>query len=148
MLLANLSRADLKRIARTVAGIVEPSLALPDPAQSAEDPDPARSGRVHDALRAWSEAATSPAMTDGLARVRDTSPRTSWYRQRVKAALAAQTSFHYVGEDDVRGRGIERFGSPVATILYLGLASAGETDRVIAYLDPAGAVAALSAQGF
>jgi CubicO group peptidase (beta-lactamase class C family) len=148
MLLANLSRADLKRIARTVAGIVEPSLALPDPAQSAEDPDPARSGRALDALRAWSEAATSPAMTDGLARVRDTSPRTSWYRQRVKAALAAQTSFHYVGEDDVRGRGIERFGSPVATILYLGLASAGETDRVIVYLDPAGAVAALSAQGF
>jgi hypothetical protein len=87
-------------------------------------------------------------MTDGFARVHDTSPRTSWFRQRVKAALATQTSFHYVGEDDVRGRGIERFGSPVATILYLGLASAGETDRVIVYLDPAGAVAALSAQGF
>ncbi|MDP9198932.1 MAG: beta-lactamase family protein, partial [Pseudomonadota bacterium] len=148
MLLANLAKADLKRIARTVAGIVDASLALPDPTKRADDPDPSRSARTRDALRAWSEGTASPAMTDGFARVRDTSPRTSWFRQRVKEALAAQTLFHYVAEDDVRGRGIERFGSPVATILYLGLETPGETDRVVAYLDQSGAVAALSAKGF
>ncbi len=146
--LANLAKADVVQITRIVAGIVQPALALPEPAQKAEDPDPARTGRALDALSAWSEGTTSPAMTGGFAAVNDTSPRTNWFRNRVKESLAARTSFHYVAEDDVAGRGIERTGSAISTILYLGLVTPEAADRVTVYLDLDGAIAALTAKGF
>lgn len=146
--LANLAGADLERITQTVAGLVEPALALPDPAQKSVDPDPARSARALDALGAWSEGRTSPAMAPGFATVNDTSPRTNWFRGRVRDRLAARTSMHYVAEVDVTDRGIERNGSPVATILYLGLVTTAGVDRVTLYLDREERIAALTTLGF
>jgi CubicO group peptidase (beta-lactamase class C family) len=148
IMLANHADADLTRITQRVAGVAEPALALPDPAVSARDPDAARTARVLDALAAWADGRTSPGMSAGFAAVDDDSPRTTWYRKKVGEALAARTAFHYLAGDDVSGRGIERHGTPVATILYLGLVGPGGADRVTAYLDAGGAVAALSALGF
>ena len=147
IVLANHADADPGRIALAVAGLADPALALPDPAQARADPRPRRTNAVLDALVAWSDGRGSQAMTGAFAADSDRSPRATYYRKLAAERLAGRRSFHYLDEVGVADRGIERRGSPIATILYLGISGSAGDNLVTAYLDRDGRVAALTIDG-
>ena len=147
IVLANLAGADPARIVTEVAGLVDAELRLPDPSRPGKDPDPARTERALSALIAWSEGASTPAMTMGFAAARDDSPRERYYRGLINARLLERESFAYLDEVDVAGRAIERNGSAIARIVYYGAVGNKGTDRAAAYLDAAGAIAELTYDG-
>ena len=148
VVLVNLADANPLRIAHEVAGLVDPVLKLPDPAQAGDDPKPERTRAVLAAITALSEGRTTSGMARGFAAARDASPDAEEFRSLLKERLANRTAFHYLAEDEFHGRDIERFGSPIATVLYLGLVSTARADLVAAYLDSDGAVAALTVNGY
>lgn len=97
--LANLAQAETETMAHTIAGLVEPVLALRDTAAKATDPDSAHTAQLRELLAAWSEFRVTPTMSPALAATASGSAREAGDRRRTGARLAQPTSFLYLGED-------------------------------------------------
>ncbi|HEY7515360.1 MAG TPA: serine hydrolase domain-containing protein, partial [Vicinamibacteria bacterium] len=120
MVLSNLAQAEPESIAHTIAGLLDPALALPDPRSPRPDPDPRRTAAFRDVLGAWAAGRTSPRMAQGLGK-RSASGRERESRKETGERLAGLESFSFLGEDDVRSRGIERLGQAVERVVHVGL---------------------------
>lgn len=105
-------------------------------AKAQEDPDPARTTRVAAALLALSKGGhaveASPEIVAGT--------KTSLGSDPV-VALKGFSGVRFVLAEDVRGRGIERHGSEVATVLHYKLKTPVDGKYVLAYLTANGLVA-------
>lgn len=139
IVLTNLARCDPGLVAHGIAGLLEPLLRLPDVHQPGLDPDPRRTAAVRDVLFAWARGESAPHMGPGL-QAAAMSPLESFLRERTASRIANATSFAYLGEDDVRGRSIERRGARVTSILHYALGAGDETRAYRLYLDAAGDV--------
>jgi CubicO group peptidase (beta-lactamase class C family) len=133
IVLANLAQAQPERMAADLAGIVEPSLARPEAAVSAPDPDPARTAALREVLVAWSEGVPSARMGRGLRGTRTGTAREKASRERVGKELKEAKELVYLGADDVGRRGLERRGEAVSTIVYSALRG-GEAVRRYRFL--------------
>jgi hypothetical protein len=129
ILLANLgdSAVDTTALATTVAGLVEPTLAWPDVKGRVADPNPKRTARLHEVLQAWASGEPSNAMARGLRGSAAGTARDKAGRDDLQTQLAAATGFVFIAGDDVRGRGVERRGETIDTIVYYALP--GEHER-------------------
>jgi len=121
VVLANLDAAEPELMAKTIAGIVEPALRLAEPDAAVQDPDPARTQRLHGVLAAYADYRVVPAMAKALAGTDAGSSREAYDRKDVGDALAAEESFKFVGEDDLSARPIDMYGEPVTRIVYCTL---------------------------
>jgi CubicO group peptidase (beta-lactamase class C family) len=146
MVLANLAQAEPERIATTVAGIVEPGLALPDPSVTVTDPDPARTAALREVLVAWSKGAPSPLMAKGLRGTHAGTAREKSSRDSVGKQLEQATAFVYLATDDVNGRGLERRGEPMRSIVYCGLRGGERERRYRFFLNDKGEVSDFSSE--
>jgi CubicO group peptidase (beta-lactamase class C family) len=119
--LANLSSAQPEKMAKAIAGLIEPALRLPDPDAKVADPDPERTKRLRGVLADYAAYRVSPDMAKGLAATASGSGREAWGRKDTGETLAAAESFSYVGEDDLSQRDIEMYGEKVARSVYCTL---------------------------
>ncbi|MCM2268841.1 MAG: beta-lactamase family protein [Thermoanaerobaculia bacterium] len=119
--LANLAQAEPETMAHAIAGLVEPRLALRDPAATAVDPDPARTARLREALGAWSEFRVAPAMSPALAATASGSAREAGDRRRTGARLAKATAFRFLGEDVLTPAARRQIGGDVARAVEYAL---------------------------
>jgi CubicO group peptidase (beta-lactamase class C family) len=124
--LANLEGAEPELIAKTIAGLVEPALRLPEPNAKVRDPDPARTQQLRDVLAAYGSYRQFPGMARGLAKTATGSAREASARRQVAAQLKAAPSFTFMGEDDLSGRALEMYGERVAKTAYYALQIADE----------------------
>lgn len=124
--LANSNEADSSLMARTIAGLVEPSLALPDPEAKVADPDPARTKRLHDVLQAYADYRTVPAMGKALAETAAGSAREGYGRAQLGETLAKAESFRYIGEDDLTQRPVDMYGDRQTRSVYYRLKTKDE----------------------
>ncbi len=127
IVLANLAQAEPERLATAVAGMVEPALAWPDPRASVADPDPARTARLREVLEAWAKGTPSPSMAKGLRGTNAGTAREKAQREGVRKQLEKATGFAFLAKDEVKGRGLERRGEAISTVVYCVLR--GERDR-------------------
>jgi len=146
IVLTNLAQADPEAIAHGIAGLVEPALRLPDPRSVQSDPDPSRTARLRAVLSAWARNETSGEMAAGLAAARAGTPRELASRKRTAEQLDKQTSFGFLAEDRVDGRGLERRGTPVSRIVHYGLVAGDKAYAYRFYLDATGKVADFTAE--
>jgi CubicO group peptidase (beta-lactamase class C family) len=94
------------------------------------DPDPARTRRLADALRAMADGKTnSRSFTPGALRDFGSEPLSE---------LAGITGVSFVGEEDVGERGINRHGGAVARIVYLKATIGGTPQYVLVFLTKEG----------
>lgn len=105
-------------------------------AAPARDPDPARTVRLEKALRAFAQGG------DAVAQAPDVTPgtRASLGTEPVRS-LRGFTGMTWLLDEDVRGRGIERHGNAIATVLHYRLVPPTEGRFVLVYLDAAGSFA-------
>jgi CubicO group peptidase (beta-lactamase class C family) len=137
--LANLAEAEPEHVARTVAGLVEPALAEPDVQARVTDPNPSRTATLRGVLDDWAKGHASKDMGRGLTLETGT-VREKRQRERTGRALGEARELAYLGEDDLSGRGLERRGEPLRTVVYCALRG-GESDRRYRfYLDERGRV--------
>ena len=146
IVLTNLAQADPEAIAHGIAGLVEPALRLPDPRSVQSDPDPSRTARLRAVLSAWARNETSGEMAAGLAAARAGTRRELASRKRTAERLDKQTSFGFLAEDRVDGRGLERRGAPVSRIVHYGLVAGDKAYAYRFYLDATGKVADFTAE--
>lgn len=140
VVLCNLDKCDATGIAHGVAGLIDPTLRLPDPRRAAEDLDLQRTRNLRAALDAWARGQPHSLMAPGLLARFDPGARTSAMRKEVSAQLADSIAFHFLGEDDVRARALMRNGGAVARIVYCGLMTAKDATAFRFYLDERGAL--------
>lgn len=146
IVLANLAQARPGVIAHTVAGLVDPELALPNPDRTPEDPDPARTARLQGVLAAWAKAETSPAMAVGL------QGRSGWVtaedekRQQLARRLDGGGGLRLLAEDDVTSRGLERRGEGLDRIVHCALEADSRTWVFRFHLNAAGRVVDFAAE--
>jgi CubicO group peptidase (beta-lactamase class C family) len=138
--LANLADAEPEHVARTVAGLVEPSLAEPDVQARVADPDPKRTATLRAVLEDWANGRTSARLGRGLTLETKTARETR-QRDRTAKALAAARELVYIGEDDLKGRGLERRGEPLRAVVYCALRGGESERRYRFYLNERGQVA-------
>jgi CubicO group peptidase (beta-lactamase class C family) len=129
ILLANLGDAklDTLSLATTVAGLVEPELAWPDVHVAVVDPNPARTARSRDVLQAWAKGEPAAGMAQGLRSTASGTARDKAGRDYLQQQLTASTGFVFLAADDVQGRGIERRGEAIDTVVFYFMP--GERDR-------------------
>jgi CubicO group peptidase (beta-lactamase class C family) len=145
IVLANLAQAEPERLATTVAGLVEPALAWPEMKAAAVDPDPARTARLRGVLEAWAKGTPSPSMAKGLRATNAGTAREKAGRESVSKQLAKATGFAFLAEDDEKGRGLERRGEAITTVVYYSML--GERDlRYRFFLNDQGEVASFSSE--
>jgi CubicO group peptidase (beta-lactamase class C family) len=137
--LANLAEAEPERVASTVAGLAEPALAPPAADARVADPDPARTAALRAVLEDWARAPPSPRMGRGLRAWTETR-REKGQRERMAKVLADVREFAYLGEDDVSGRGLERRGEELRTVVYCALRGKDGDRRYEFYLNSRGQV--------
>jgi CubicO group peptidase (beta-lactamase class C family) len=145
IVLANLAQAEPERLAADIAGIVEPSLALPELRKGAADPDPATTAAMRGVLEAWGNGSVSPRMAKGLRGTHAGTAREKRQRERTAKLLAKAKGFWYLAADDVAGKGIERRGEAVSRILYYGLEAEDADVRLRFFLNAQGEVADFAA---
>jgi CubicO group peptidase (beta-lactamase class C family) len=144
IVLANLDQADPHFLATTVAGLVEPALAWPDAQVAVVDPDPARTAQLRDVLQAWAKGETSARMAKGLRSTDAGTPSEKASREDLQKQLAAATGFRFLAADDIKGRGIERRGETISTVVFCFMP--GERDvRYRFFLNDRGEVADFAA---
>ncbi len=148
IVLCNIDECDATRIAYGVAGIVDSELRLPDPLVAAPDDQPARTQGLAAALAAWAESRPHPGMAPALAGALDDSPRAAGMHKLVREQLAKPHTFHFLAEDDVRNRSIERSGSRVARIVHCGLVASGDAQALRFYLNDAGELLDINLEGW
>ncbi len=146
IVLANLSAAEPERMATHIAGIVEPTLALPDVRAAVTDPDPARTATLRGVLEAWAKGTPSPLMAQGLRGTKAGTAREKRSRETVGKQLAAAKGFAFLAMDDLAGRGLERRGDTVAAVAYYGLGGGERDYRYRFFLNAKGEVADFSAE--
>jgi CubicO group peptidase (beta-lactamase class C family) len=146
IVLANLAQAEPERIATTVAGLVDSALALPDPGASATDPDPARTVVLREVLASWGKGVASPRMAKGLRGTHAGTAREKYARERTEKQLGEAKEFVFLAADDVKGRGLERRGDPVASVAYYALRGGEREYRYHFFLNETGEVADFSAE--
>lgn len=116
--LTNLGSAEPEKIAKTVAGLLEPALRAPDPDSQLADPDEQRTKRLREVLAAYADWRVTPDMAKGLAETAAGSAREAYGRGSLGKKLAAAEGFRYLGEDDFSRRSIEMYGEKVARAVY------------------------------
>jgi CubicO group peptidase (beta-lactamase class C family) len=141
VVLANLNRAQPETMAHEIAGLLEPSLRLPDAGAAAEDPNPGRAARLRGVLEAWADGRVVPALGRGLAETASGSRREAADRLRTGRRLAALTAWRYLGEDDLAPRPLARRGESVSRIVHYALDTAHERHAYRFYLARDGRVA-------
>jgi hypothetical protein len=141
VVLANLNRAPPETMAHEIAGLLEPSLRLPDAGAAAKDPDPGRAARLRGVLEAWADGRVVPALGRGLAETASGSRREAADRRRTGQRLAALTAWRYLGEDDLAPRPLARRGESVSRIVHYALDTAHERHAYRFYLARDGRVA-------
>jgi hypothetical protein len=146
IVLANLAQAEPERIASTVAGLVDPVLALPDPRASVPDPDPARTAALREVLVAWGKGVASPRMAKGLRGTHAGTAREKSSRERTAKLLGEAKDFAFLAVDDVQSRGLERRGERVARVAHYALRGGEKDHRLRFFLNEAGEVADFAAE--
>jgi CubicO group peptidase (beta-lactamase class C family) len=144
--LTNLSSAEPEVMAHEIAGLLEPALALPDPAQVKPDPDPARAAKLRGVLEAWGNNRVVPAMAKGLAETASGSGREAYGRNSTDRYVKALTSFGYLGEDDLATRPLAWQGESVVKIVHYALATKDSRYAYRFYLTKDGRVADFGAE--
>lgn len=119
--LSNLAQAEPEIMAHEIAGLVEPSLRMPDPDQSVRDPDGERTARLRRVLEAWADYDVVPPMGKGLAETASGSSREAYLRATTGRHLEGMTGFRYLDEDDLSAQPISMRGEPVERIVYYAL---------------------------
>ena len=119
--LANSGEADAMLIARTIAGLVEPALRLPDVNAKLADPDPARTERLRGVLDAYAGYRVVPAMAKSLAETAAGSGREAYGRKKIGELLAQAESFQYIGEDDLSQQPFDIYGDRLTRSIYYAL---------------------------
>jgi CubicO group peptidase (beta-lactamase class C family) len=119
--LANSNEADSSLIARTIAGLMESALALPDADAKVADPDPARTERLREVLQAYADYRTVPAMGKALAETATGGAREGYGRAGIGEKLAKAESFRYIGEDDLSQRPVDMYGDQLTRSVYYAL---------------------------
>lgn len=146
IVLTNRSRVRTGAIATTIAGLVDPALAMPNVRANVVDPEPARTTALRNVLESWGKGVASPRMAPGMRASLNSSAMEKAARERMAKRLAKARSFSYLATDDVAGRGIQRRGQLVSRILYYGLRS-DEGDRLyLFFLNGPGEVADISSE--
>jgi CubicO group peptidase (beta-lactamase class C family) len=146
IVLANLAQAEPERIATALAGILEPSLALPDAKANPADPDPARTTALREVLTAWGKGTQSPAMAKGLRGTNAGTAREKYARERTAKQLGEAKEFVFLAADDLKGRGLERRGESVATVAHYALRGGARDFRYRFFLNERGEVADFAAE--
>lgn len=146
IVLSNLAQAQPERIAHAIAGVVEPALRLPDPRAPGPEPQPAVAGTLRQVLAAWGRGEPQARMAPGLRDAHAGTAREKASRKQTAERVAKLTSFSFLAEDDVRGRGLERRGTAVERIFHYALVAGDETFVYRFYLDGAGQVADFTAE--
>ncbi len=121
--LANLGSARPEKMAKAIAGLVEPALRLPDADAKVADPDADRTKRLRAVLDAWAAYRVTPDMAKGLAETAAGSGREAYGRQSLDEELAGAQGFAYVAEDDLSQRDITMYGEKVARSVYYSMRS-------------------------
>jgi hypothetical protein len=142
--LANLAQADPETIAHGVAGVLDPSVALPDPRKPRPDPDPSRTAAMHEVLAAWAKGVASPRMAPGLRAAHADTGREDASRKRTGERLEKAGTLGYLGEDDLGGKPLERRGEAVARIVHYGVVTPDAAYACRFYLNARGEVADFS----
>lgn len=140
LVLANLAQAQPEAVSHAVAGLIEPTLALPDPRKPATDPDANRTAALLDLLTSWSAGKPSALMTAALRDDNSRTPRADAGRKYVGDVLAKKTALAFLAEDDVANKGFERRSVPVSRIVHYGVLSDGKAYSVRFFLDGEGRV--------
>jgi CubicO group peptidase (beta-lactamase class C family) len=138
--LANLDAAEPELIAKTIAGQVDPALALPNADAKVADPNPARTEKLRSVLAAYASYGRVPEMAKALAETAAGSSREAYGRKGLASKLKGVESFTYVGEDDLAGRSLELCGERVATIAYYALRTKDGRDVFRFHVNEAGQV--------
>jgi CubicO group peptidase (beta-lactamase class C family) len=139
--LANLDQAEPGTMAHEIAGIVEPKLALPDPAPSLPDPDPPRAARLREAMEAFADSRPHPALARGLLETASGSSREAHQRRSIGERLAGMAAFRFIGEDDLAARPLAWRGELVTRVVHYALDAEGERHAYRFYLTQDGRVA-------
>ncbi len=139
--LANLDQAQPETMAHEIAGIVEPRLALPDPAGTLPEPDPTRAARLREVLQAFADARPHPAMAKGLLDTASGSSREAHQRRTTGRRAAGMTGFRLVGEDDLSARPLAWRGENVVRVVHYALDSGAGRHVYRFYLTKDGRVA-------
>ena len=121
VVLANAAGTPTEAMAHEIAGIVDDDLRLPDPKAPGVDPDPQRTARLEDLLKAWAESRTTPEMGRGLAATASGSVSESFDRSRTGQLLEKKKSFSWLEDDDLGSRSMERRGETVTGIAHYAL---------------------------
>jgi CubicO group peptidase (beta-lactamase class C family) len=148
VVLCNLDKCDATSIVHGVAGLIDPTLRLPDPRRAAEDPDQQRTRNLRAALEAWANAGTHPLMAPGFVARLDPGARSDATRKEVKAQIKDSIAFHFLAEDDVRTRALMRNGGAVSRIAYCGLMTAQDATGFRFYLDERGSLLDVHVEGW
>lgn len=125
VVLANLAQAQPETMAHEIAGLLEPSLRMPDAGRTGSDPDAGRAERLRGVLEAWADYRAVPTMAPGLAETASGSGREAYGRAESGRRLAELTGFRYIGEDDLSARPVAMHGESVERIAYYALDTKG-----------------------
>jgi hypothetical protein len=101
--------------------MVDDDLRLPNPKAPGADPDPQRTARLEDLLKAWAEWRTTPEMGRGLAATASGSVRESFDRSRTGQFLEKKKSFSWLEDDDLGSSSLEWLGETVTRIAHYAL---------------------------
>ena len=121
VVLANAAGTPTEAIAHEIAGIVDDDLRLPDPEAPGADPDPQRTARLEELLKAWAEWRTTPGMGRGLAATASGSVREASDRRGTGQQLEKKKSFSWLADDDLGSRPMQRRGETVTRIAHYAL---------------------------
>ena len=144
--LTNLSAAQPEAMAHVIAGLVEPSLQLPDAAATLADPDLPRTARLRGVLEAWADSRTVPAMAKGLAEEASGSSREAFQRRALGRRLSTLSAFRFLGEDDLNAKPLGWRGESVTRIAHYALDSTDARHAYRFYLTKDGRVAGFAAE--
>jgi CubicO group peptidase (beta-lactamase class C family) len=121
VVLTNLASAEPESMSHIVAGLVEPSLQLPDRAVAPPDLATSRSADLHKLLAAWASSQVDVRMAKGLAETATGSVREAQWRADTGRQLDSETAFRFLAEDKLGAKPIRRRGEAVASIVYYAL---------------------------
>jgi CubicO group peptidase (beta-lactamase class C family) len=141
IVLANLAQAEPEMMAHEIAGLVEPSLKLPDASKTASDPSPGRAARLRAVLQAWADSQPSPDMGMGLRATQSGSAREARGRRQTGERLKALTALRFLADDDLAAKPLAWRGESVTRIAHYALDTKDARHAYRFYLTKDGRVA-------
>lgn len=139
--LANLAQAEPETMALEIAGLLEPTLKLPDAAGTPSDPDPGLGAKLRAVLQAWADSKPSSDMAKGLRETQSGSAREASQRGRTGKRLQALTVFRYLGQDELAAKPLAWRGESVTRIVHYALDTKDARHAYRFYLTKDGRVA-------